>query len=160
MKKRAKKVEDMTMRELIKSMTPRERKFADLYIKTANGTQSYIDAGNTAASKNTAAVQAHHLLRKPNINRYINLKLEQISDDEIASAKEVLEYLTSVMRGERKEQTLIGTGGGHQGITEIAVSEKDKIKSAELIGKRYGIWIEKVDMNEDITINIQRKEAD
>ena len=71
---------------------------------------------------------------------YIDARLETIRSERTADAQEVLEYLTSVMRGEHKEQTLRFVGDGVQQITDIKVSERDRLKAAELIGKRYGMF--------------------
>ena len=56
-----------------------------------------------------------------------------------------MEYLTSVMRGKETEQTIIGTGDFSQELTDIEVSAKDRIKAAELLGKRYRLWTDKVE---------------
>lgn len=92
---------------------------------------------------------------KPVIKSYIDSRLQELEDEAIAKQGEVLKYLTSLMRGEEKEQTLIGLGDGEQGITNIEVSAKDRIKAAELLGKRYGIWTDKVDVSGTVTsVNI------
>ena len=62
---------------------------------------------------------------------------EELHSAKVANAQEVLEYLTSIMRG---EQTLQLVGDGMQDITSIDVAAKDRLKAAELIGKRYGIF--------------------
>lgn len=61
-----------------------------------------------------------------------------------ADAQEVIEYLTAVMRGEQKEQTLRLIGDGIQTISNIDVSAKERLKAAELLGKRFGLFAEKV----------------
>lgn len=71
---------------------------------------------------------------------YIDAKLEAMHNAKTADAQEVLEYLTSVMRGEHKEQVLKLIGDGVQTISDIDVGAKDRIKAAELIGKRYGMF--------------------
>lgn len=153
------KLEDITVKDIdLIPMTVKERKYADKYIETGNGVLSYKHAGFTAGTPATAATEGSKLLRKPNVAKYIELKLQEISDATIADAKEVLQYLTSVMRSETKEETLIGVGAGHQKITKIAIQEKDKIKAAELLGKRYGTWIDRVEQTEPVTIKIQRKQ--
>ena len=64
-----------------------------------------------------------------------------------ADAQEVIEYLTAVMRGEQKEQTLRLIGDGIQTISDIDVSAKERLKAAELLGKRFGLFTEKVQMD-------------
>lgn len=66
-----------------------------------------------------------------------------------------MEYLTSVMRGEHTEQTLRLVGDGVQEITNIDVPAKDRIKAAELLGKRYGLFKDNLQMDGDLSLNIQ-----
>lgn len=57
------------------------------------------------------------------------------------------EYLTAVMRGQHTEQTLQLIGEGVQKIADIDVSAKERIKAAELIGKRYGMFKDNVNVD-------------
>jgi phage terminase small subunit len=140
-----------------KKLSAKQKKFADLYIKLGNATQAAIEAGY---SKNYAIAQGYKLLDNVGVKTYIDKKLKEIEDKQIAKAEEVLKYLTSIMRGEEKEETLKWIGEGEQTISDIEVSAKDRIKAAELIGKRYGIWKDKVEVDDSITINIKRKGED
>ena len=76
---------------------------------------------------------------------YIDERLEDLQSKKVASQQEVMEYLTSVMRGQETEQTIIGVADLGQELTDIEVSAKDRIKAAELIGKRYRMWTDKVE---------------
>ena len=69
-----------------------------------------------------------------------------MADDRIADATEVMEYLTSVMRGESQSEVAMPTGIGIDKVKKTP-DEKERTKAAELIGKRYGIFSEKVDLN-------------
>lgn len=130
-------------------MTVRQKKFADEYIISGNATQSAIKAGY---SKNYANTNANKLLQNTTIKSYIDERLKELEDKAIAKQNEVLQYLTAIMRGEEKEQTIISTGDFSQTITDIDVSAKDRIKAAELLGKRYGTWTDKVDVTSDLEI--------
>lgn len=125
-------------------MTDKQKRFCDEYIIDCNATQAAIRAGYSAK---TATKIAAENLTKPDIKAYIEERLEQIRSEKTADAKEVMEYLTAVMRGEHTEQVLRLVGEGTQKIDNIAVSEKDRLKAAELIGKRYGLFKENVDLN-------------
>ncbi|MCS4487203.1 terminase small subunit [Staphylococcus americanisciuri] len=118
----------------------KQQKFADEYIRTGNIYQSAINAGY---SHNYANKNGSKMLGKVGIKSYIDARLEEIKKDSIADQDEILQYLTSVFRGETKEQTLIGVGDGAQEIESIDVSAKDRIKAAELLGKRYMMWTDK-----------------
>ena len=113
-------------------LTLKQRKFADEYIISGNATQAAIKAGY---SEKTATQVGAENLRKPYIKSYIDERLKEIESEKTATQQEVLEYLTSVMRGEQREQTLIGAGQGLQEKTYIDVSAKDRLKAADLLNK-------------------------
>ena len=113
-------------------LTTKQQKFADEYIITGNATQAAIEAGY---SKKTANRIGSENLSKLDIKKYINKRLKEIESAKTATQQEVLEYLSSVMRGEQREQTLIGRGQGFQEKTYIDVSAKDRLKAADLLNK-------------------------
>ena len=88
------------------------------------------------------------------IKTRIDEQLEQLRSKKVADAQEVVEFLTAVMRGEHTEQTLKFVGDGIQTITRIDVGAKDRIKAAELLGKRYGIWKDNIDVGGAIPVVI------
>ena len=122
-------------------MTPRQRKFCDEYLISGNATDAAIKAGY---SPKTAKQTGSENLAKPDLKAYIETELEKLHSAKIADAEEVLKYLTSVMRGEHTEQVLKLVGEGVQTVTDIDVSAKERLKAAELIGKRYGMFTDKV----------------
>ena len=130
-------------------LTLKQHRFADEYIISGNASQAAIGAGY---SKKTARSIGQENLTKPDIKKYIDERLEELESSKIAKQDEVLRYLTSIMRGFETEQTLRGTGEGMQTIDDIEVSAKDRIKAAELIGKRYAMWTDKQEVTGDIAI--------
>lgn len=120
-------------------LTEKERIFADEYIKTTNATQSAIKAGY---AENSASVTGSKMLRKPKVRQYIDAVMNERSKDTIATADEVLEYLTRVVRGEEKD------------AFGLDVSVADKTKAAELLGKRHMLFTDKVKLNAEIEIDI------
>lgn len=132
-------------------LTVKQKKFADEYIICGNATEAAIKAGY---SKKTATVMASENLTKPNIKNYIEERLEAIQNEKIADQREVMEFLTAVMRGETTEATLIGKGYGEQAVGDVPVSMKERIKAGELIGKRHGMWTEKVDVSSENSVVI------
>lgn len=136
----------------------KQQRFADEYIISGNATQAAMLAGY---SKKTARSIGQENLTKPDIKKYIDERLEELESSKIAKQEEVLRYLTSLMRGEETEQTLRGLGEGEQIIDDIEVSAKDRIKAAELLGKRYGMWTEKIEQtNRNIEIVVGDWDAD
>lgn len=103
-------------------------------------------------SEKTARSIGQENLTKPDIKKYIDERLEELESGKIAKQEEVLRYLTSVMRGEQQEQVLRGMGEGYQEIDDIDVSAKERIKAAELLGKRYGIWTDKKEISGQVGI--------
>ena len=121
-------------------LTLKQKKFADEYIVSGNATESAIKAGY---SKKTANRIGSENLSKLDIKNYIDERLKEIESEKIADQQEVLKYLSAVMRGEMTEQTLISVGESGQKITSIDIGAKDRIKAAELLGKRYRLWTDK-----------------
>lgn len=125
-------------------LTIKQKRFVDEYIISGNATDAAIKAGY---SKRTAKSIGAENLTKPDIVNALREKEREIQSKKIAKQEEVLEYLTSILRNEQTQQTLIGVGKGVQAITDIELSAADKIKAAELIGKRFGMWTDKVDLD-------------
>lgn len=132
-------------------MNERQKAFCDYYIETASATEAALMAGY---SEKTARQMGSENLSKPYIKSYIKRKMDEKEDERIAKQDEILAYLTSIMRGKHQEQTLVGLGMGEQAIANIDVSAKDRIKAAELIGKRYSMWTEKIELSGDMVVQI------
>ena len=88
-------------KEAKKHLNQRQIRFVQNYMKTNNITHSAIDAGY---SPKTASVQGSRLLTNVKVSAYIQAITERLESDKIADIQEVMEYLTSVMRGEKKDQ--------------------------------------------------------
>lgn len=123
------------------------KKFADEYIKTGNVYQSAINAGY---SENYAKSDACKILEKPSVKAYIDDRMKKLEEEAIADQSEILRYLTRIIRDEEREEVLVNVGNFEQERQEIKISAKDKIKAAELLGKRYGSWTDKVDMTLEV----------
>lgn len=120
-------------------LTEKERIFADEYIKTTNATQSAIKAGY---AENSASVTGSKMLRKPKVRQYIDAVMSERSKNTIATADEVLQYLSRVMNGEEKD------------AFGLDVSVADRTKAAELLGKRHMLFTDKVKLDAEIEIDI------
>lgn len=127
-------------------MTEKQRLFADEYLKDLNGTRAYKTIYTTIKNDNVAAVRANTLLKQKDISDYISKRLEEIHNENTADIQEVMEYLTSVLRGESASAVLMMSGNGMQKVTEKPPDEKERLKAAELLGKRFGMFKDNVDV--------------
>lgn len=114
-------------------LTAKQRKFCDEYIKSGNATEAYFKAGYQIKSNEAARANASRMLTKANIKEYIETRLKQLESKKLAGAREVLEYLTSVMRGEQTESVATAKGI----YDNVPVSAKDRISAAKELLKRY-----------------------
>ena len=83
------------------NLTPKQKAFADYYIECGNATEAARKAGYKEESCRTIGCQN---LTKRNIYAYIAEHMQAQSEARVASADEVLQFFSSVMRGEVKDQ--------------------------------------------------------
>lgn len=138
-------------------LTAKQRRFCDEYLIDLNATQAAIRAGYS--EKNARNIASENLA-KPNIKAYIDERMAEKESQLIATQDEVLKYLTSVLRGESQSTEIVveGTGDGCSEARTLKKepSEKDRLRAAELLGKRYGLYTDKVESDVDmaLTVNI------
>ena len=137
-------------------MTDKEKRFCDEYLIDCNAVQAAIRAGyaRTTASLASLWLNARAVRFKPELREYLDQQLENIHNEKTAAAQEILEYLTSVMRGESSSAVLSLCGDGRQKIVKKPPDEKERLRAAELIGKRYGLFKEGVDVNAALPVVI------
>ncbi|WP_294465604.1 terminase small subunit [uncultured Anaerofustis sp.] len=158
----------------MKGLTEKQIKFCIEYAKTGSAELSAIAAGY---SKKSAKNSATKNLQNADVLSYIEKLIKDMNSDKIADTKEVLEYLTSVMRREKTESVVVtltneesryedvGNGKLKQvkvkkevpEIIEIPSKLSDANRAAELLGKRYGIWSEKLEIenkNREIKVEL------
>ena len=127
-------------------MTEKQKLFCDEYLIDLNGTRAYRTVYKTIKNDNVAGARASKLLKKNEIAEYINNRLEEIHNEKTADIQEVMEYLTSVMRGTSKSNVLALAGDGYQEVIAKPPDEKERLKAAELLGKRFGMFRDNVDI--------------
>ncbi len=119
------------------SLTEKQKRFIDYYIETGNATEACKLAGYKG--KNLNRLGSENLSK---LDSFIKVKLEEKERQRIASQDEVLEYLTKVMRGEEKDQF------------GLDASLQDRTKCAELLGKRYGTFVDKKEISGGYTVEL------
>jgi phage terminase small subunit len=138
-----------------KQLTDKQKAFCDEYLIDLNATQAAIRAGY---SKKSARQKAWNLLDMPEVQAYIKARMDQKNAERIATQDEILEYLTSVMRGKSQSEVVvvegIGDGCSEARTMEKAPDEKERLKAAELLGKRHGLYTEKIEQAVDMDLNI------
>lgn len=137
------------------SLSEKQKRFADYYVETGNKTEAAIKAGY---SKKTARVIGQENLLKPAIKSYIDERLKELEEKRVASATEVMQLLTSAMRGELDEEVVvvesIGDYCSEARVVKKKIGLKDRIKAAELIGKRHRLFTDKVQLEGTIPVMI------
>ena len=136
-------------------MKDRQRRFADEYLIDLNAEAAAVRAGD---SPRYARGNAYKLVARSGIKEYIEKRMAEKESELIADQNEVLRYLTAVMRGESTSEEIIveGIGDGRSKARKLekTPSEKDRLKAAELIGKRYGLFTDKIETDIDMDLNI------
>jgi len=129
-------------------MTEKQKRFCEEYLIDLNATQAAIRAGYSPKSAYSIGGEN---LNKPELKAYIDERLQQLSNERTATAAEVMEYLTAVMRGESSASVVVveGTGDGcsEARIIQKPPDEKERTKAAELLGKRFGLFKENVSLD-------------
>lgn len=119
------------------SLTEKQKRFIDYYIETANATESAKRAGYS--EKTAKNIGAENLTK---LNFFIQEKLQQLEDKRIASANEVLQYFTAVMRGDEKDQF------------GLEASLKDRNFAAKCLAQRHGLLVEKKELSGDYKVEL------
>ncbi|MHA7967701.1 terminase small subunit [Paenibacillus sp. CAU 1782] len=120
-------------------MREQHKAFADYYIETQNATEAAKKAGY---SEKTAYSIGSRLLKKVEIDAYIKERMLSKEADRVANQDEILEFLTSVMRGEVQDQMGFET------------SVRDRKDAAVQLGKRYGMWEDRIKHSGDVGVKI------
>lgn len=113
-------------------LKPKELKFAEEWLKTTNATQSAIKAGYSAR---TAYSAGNRLLKKVDVKQYIDERLAEMQENSIADTNEVMQFLSSTMRGDISDQF------------GLDPALNDRLKAAELLGKRYKLFTDKQEIS-------------
>lgn len=133
------------------ALNDKQKLFFKEYIVDSNATQAAIRAGY---SKKTAYSQGQRLLKKVEGQAYMKELMAEREAALIADSDEVLKYLTSVLRGETKASVLARNIVGADEVIEKPPDEKERLKAAELLGKRYSLFTDKVQQEVDMDLNI------
>ena len=135
-------------------LTAKQQRFCDEYLIDLNATQAAIRAGY---SKKTAYAIGEQNLKKLELKKYIEDRMAEKEKALIADQDEVLKYLTAVLRGSSKASVLARDDIGADRVIEKPPDEKERLKAAELLGKRYGLYTDRLEQEVDMDFNITVK---
>lgn len=131
-------------------MNDRQKNFVIEYVKDFNATRAY-ETAYPGTSKKVAGTCGHRLLKNVEIQKYIKKYTEDLRTEKTASTKEVLEYLTSVMRGESKTTKYFDSGKS----CKVTPSEKERLKAAEQLAKVFGMETKNVRVEGDVEVGVK-----
>ena len=154
---------------IVMALTAKQKRFCDEYLIDFNATQAAIRAGY---SERTAYSQGQRLLKNVEVQKYLQERMAEKEKELIADQNEVMKYLSAVMRREKTESVVVtlskeksvyvpdanGTMRKQTvkeeipQVVEIPARLSDANKAAELLGKAYGIYTDKVDMDENVPV--------
>ena len=140
-------------------MTEKQKIFADEYIISLNATQAYKKAYPNVKKDAVAQANGSRLLSNAMVKAYIDEQLEKLQSERVADQQEVLEFLTSVMRGEVTEPLLVLDGEGTQRLAMVKPSVATRRSAAVDLGKRYGLFVDRQEITQR-TIEIKVGEWD
>lgn len=136
------------------ALTDKMKRFCDEYLIDLNATQAAIRAGY---SKKTARAIGQENLTKLEVQECIRKRMEEKEKKLIATQEEVLKYLTAVLRGETQSEIVVIESYGKTSEAvkmQKAPDEKERLKAAELLGKRYSLFKDKVNIDAAIPVVI------
>lgn len=137
------------------NLNARQKAFCEYYVACGNATEAAKKAGY---SERTARSIGQRLLTNVDIQKYIQELLDKLEEKRMASAEEVLKFLTASMRGEVEEEVVVveGEGDGCSSARKMKkqISAKERIKAAELLGKRHLLFSDKVKVEGSIPVMI------
>ena len=133
----------------INGLTAREQTFCDEYLKSGSTLEAMMACGY---SKSTAEKKRNEIYNRPAVQSYLQRMAKLSEGQGIADEKEIREYFTSVMRGEKKTQELLNQfkGGGVQEsvFEERLPNGKERLDAAVNLAKITGLY------NKDINATV------
>ena len=136
-------------------LTEKQKRFVDYYIETGNQTEAARRAGYKQPQ-----TQGAQTLGKLSVKAAIDARLKDLEDKRIAKADEVMQFLTSTLRGEVKEERVVVEGAGegisNARIIKVQVSARDRLDAAKSLLKRYPMQLDAKEQK----LRLQKLEAE
>lgn len=137
------------------ALTEKQLLFVDEYMKNFD----VYEAVDYAGYSNKSHSFGWTLLNHPSVRVEIEKRRKKMENKDVATSQEVLEFLTAVMRGKEESAVLVKNKGGDGSYYYEQVmkgpSEREKMEAAKWLGKRYGLFAERVDVSVNLPVVIQ-----
>lgn len=137
----------------------KQKQVADDYIIMGNKTESYLKFYKNIKNRETAAAAASRLFSSQEMKSYLSERMAELDEELISDQREVLRDLTRQFRREEIDYQVVmikkpsfDDNGNFLGIEEkpevlkLPTQNRDSIKAGELLGKRFGMWTDKVEL--------------
>lgn len=132
-------------------MTARQRRFCDEYLTDCNIARAYKAAYPRVKSVVVASTNGGRLLKNAELKAYLDEQLEKLHTSRVCDAREILEYLSSVLRGESEAEIVVTerTGEGRSEARTMTKhpDEKERLKAAELLARHYQLFVPKLEVS-------------
>ena len=130
-----------------KNLTKKQQRFCEEYITDCNATRAYLSVFRGCKNERSASVMSTRLLANASVKAYIDAMLREKREKSMATADEVISYLTSVVRGQSESEVVV-IEGVSDGCSKARNHKKkptegERIKAAELLGKYHALFTEK-----------------
>lgn len=127
------------------ALNEKQRRFCDEFLANGgNATQAYKKAYNVKSDE-VAKVNGCRLLTNANVQEYIDEHSASIEEHnaKIATAEELQEFVTSVIRGDLQEIVVSASGKK----VEAPAGVKDRLKAVDMMARMKGMYRDKVDVS-------------
>ena len=112
----------------------KQQTFIEEYLANGFNAKAAYKTAYPKAKDSTCKTNGCLLLQDPTIKTYLDKKLKEIEDAKIATAKERLQFYTSVLRGEENDEVIFLTEDGIIKESKKA-SIRDRIRAGEIMDR-------------------------
>lgn len=136
-------------------LTPKQERFCIEYAKCGNARQAYISAGYKHKKDNVTDASASRLLSSVKVKERLSELAKKAEEESIADIQEMQRVLTSIIRQEASEEVIVlNSIKGTFDKTEKKPALKEVINAIEKLGKMQGAFVDKIEADVDMELNI------
>lgn len=140
------------------ALTIKQEKFCIEYAKSGNARQAYISAGYKCSNDNATDAAASRLLSQVKVKERLAELAKEVEDASIADITEMQQKLTEIIRQQLEEEVIVTESVGDFMTEAKKINKKpaikDVINAINTLGKMQGAFIDKVQQEIDMDLNI------